>query len=344
MSRPDEAPAEPPAGGEVDGARDAAAWSVVVCTYRGARYLPDQLGSIFAARPGCAELILVDDASGDDTLAVASRAIDDWGGRAIVEVNPVNLGSLRSFEKGLRLATGPLIFLADQDDVWRADKPARMLAAFAARPDLLLLHSDARIVDDAARPLGYTVLQAIEASLDERSTIHHGDAFDAFVRRNLATGATIAFRRELLDAALPIPDGWVHDEWLATIASAIGRVDFLDEPLIDYRQHASNQIGARKLSWRMRVEKAFGKSGDYYARQLVRAEALLERLVALGPRVPPDRLDKVRRKLLHLKARAALPRNRLARLWPIAGQWLSGGYRRYSTGMKSIVRDLFHGH
>lgn len=315
-------------------------YSVAICTYDGAHFVGAQLQSILDARPACDELVLVDDASQDDTLAIATRAIDAV--RGCVVVNGVNLGSLRSFERALGMTTQAIVFLADQDDVWHPDKPARMLDEFTRRPDLLLLHTDARLVDDAGRPMGHTLLNAIEASGDERNAIHRGDAFDAFLRRNLATGATIAMRRSLLDAALPIPDGWVHDEWLAIIASAIGEVDFIDEPLIDYRQHANNQIGARKLSVRDKLERAFDRPDDFYAQQLRRTTALLQRLEALGSRVAPHRLVAVRNKLAHLRLRATLPKNRMARLLPIAGQWLSGGYRRYSTGMKSVVRDLFH--
>ncbi len=317
-------------------------YSVALCTYQGEHFVADQLRSIFDARPACTELVLVDDASSDGTMGVADHALEAWSGQAVVEVNPINRGSRNSFERALRLTSQPIIFLADQDDRWHPEKPARMLAQFAARPDLLLLHSDARIVDAALQPLGYTLLRAIEFTAEERAAIRHGDAFGAFVRRNLATGATIAMRRELLEMALPIPAGWVHDEWLATIASAVGRVDFLDEPLIDYRQHVGNQIGARKLSLGGKLGRAFDKQGDFYERQLLRNTALLDRLTALGPRVAPDRLVTVRDKLAHLRARAALPKNRVARLRPIIGQWMSGGYRRYSTGMKSLVRDLFH--
>ena len=327
-----------PAGDE----RSTRPYAVALCTYNGARHIEAQLRSIFAAYPVCSELVVVDDASTDDTLEIVARTIADWPGRAVIERNAVNRGSLRSFERAVGLTAEPVVFLSDQDDLWHADKPARLLEAFAARPDLLLLHSDARIVDDKGRPLGYTLLRAIEASPDERETIHRGDAFDAFVRRNLATGATVALRRNLLDAALPFPEGWVHDEWLATIASAIGTVDFLDEALIDYRQHGANQIGARRLSFGAKATKSFQRMDDYYERQVRRSQALLHRLERLGPRVPPDRLVKVREKLDHLGVRAGLPPNRLARLPAVTGEWLSGGYRRYSTGFKSAVRDLLH--
>ena len=317
-------------------------YAVAICTYNGARYVEAQLTSILAATPACSEVVLIDDASSDETLTIASSTLRDWPGRAVIAVNPVNRGSRRSFERALALTTEPFVFLADQDDHWHRDKPARMLDAFAKRPELLLLHSDAHIVDDALHPLGYGLLRAIEVSAFERHAIHHGDAFDAFVRRNIATGATIAMRRALIDIALPIPDGWVHDEWLATIASAIGTVDFVDAPLIDYRQHANNQIGARKLSLRDKIAKSFEEPGAYYENQLTRATALLERLIVLGSAVPPDRIAKVRDKIRHLRIRADLPKSRLGRLVPIVGEWKAGSYRRYSSGLKSVVRDLLH--
>jgi glycosyltransferase involved in cell wall biosynthesis len=322
------------------GAREP--YSVALCTYNGARFVGEQLRTIGDARPAPAETVVVDDASSDGTLRVVAQVVDGWGGRTRIDVNPANVGSLRSFERALGMTSQPIVFLADQDDAWQPDKPARLLDAFAARDDLLLVHSDARLVDDARRPLGYTLFDALEATAGERAAIHRGDAFDVFVRRNLATGATIALRRSLLDIALPIPDDWVHDEWLAIVASAIGGVDFIDAPLIDYRQHAANQIGARRLDLRAKLERAFGKPDDYYPRLVRRTTALIERLTSLGDRVPPDRLDKLRRKRAHLEVRAALPDQRVARTWPIAQEWLRGNYGRYSTGMKSIVRDLLH--
>ena len=327
---------------ELAAARQASRYSVAICTYNGERFVEAQLDSVLAAHPSCEEIVLIDDASQDKSLAIARRVLDRVGVRTVIERNARNGGSLRSFERALGLTNEPIVFLADQDDLWHRDKPARMLAEFERRPDLLLLHSDARLVDDAGRPIGPTLLGAIEASAFERDAIHRGAAFDALIRRNLATGATMALRRSLLDVALPIPDGWVHDEWLAIVASAIGTVDFLDAPLIDYRQHANNQIGARKLSYRDKVDRAFDKPDEFYALQIERTTALLDRLVALGPRVLPERLDALRNKLVHLHIRAGLPRNRLARLIPIVGQWLSGGYQRYSTGVKSVLRDLFH--
>ena len=338
MSRPDSAGDAP----STPDAADRLQYSVALCTYNGARYVAAQLRSIVDASPPCAEIVLVDDASGDDTVDVVRDTLSRWNGRLVVSINPVNVGSLRSFERALGLTTQPLIFLADQDDLWHVDKPARMLALFEARPDLLLLHTDARLVDDAGQPLGHTLFRAIEATTTELAAIHRGDAFDAFVGATSPPGPRFALRRSLLEQALPIPDGWVHDEWLAALASAIGVVECLEAPLIDYRQHATNQIGARKLSFGAKVARSFARPGDDYRRQMARAQALLERLTTLAPPPRADRLEKMRAKLVHLQRRATLPRGRIARILPIARELVNGDYGRYATGFKSVVRDLLH--
>lgn len=317
-------------------------YAVALCTYNGARYVGEQLRSILAQRPRCAQLIVVDDASTDDSASIARSLLDAEGVRGVVSVNPANLGSLKSFERALGLVTDlPIVFLADQDDAWHANKAARMLDAFERRPELLLLNTNARIVDASMRPLGYDLFTSIHVTRAERRRLRHGDAFDAYIRRNVATGATVAFRRELLDIALPIPEGWVHDEWLATIASAIGRVDYLEDPLIDYRQHGGNQIGALRLSLGRKLELTLGRPRDWYVRQIDRTEALLDRLASLGDRVPADRLVKVHRKLRHLTVRRDLPPRRLGRWIPILREALAGRYARYSTGLRSIAIDLW---
>ncbi len=73
----------------------------------------------------------------------------------------------------------------------------------------------------------------------ERKLVGSGRAFDVLVDHNVVTGATMAFRSRWRDAILPIPEvaGMLHDQWIATVLSAIAKVLCLDEPLIDYRQH-----------------------------------------------------------------------------------------------------------
>ena len=98
----------------------------------------------------------------------------------------------------------------------------------------------------AGADLGTTLFAALGVTAAERAEVAAGRGFDALLRRNLATGATTMLRRRCATVALPIPPGWIHDEWLAIVAAATGRTAIVDAALTDYRQHGGNQIGARR--------------------------------------------------------------------------------------------------
>ncbi|WP_285413507.1 glycosyltransferase family 2 protein [Variovorax sp. efr-133-TYG-130] len=318
--------------------------SVALCTRNGARYLPAQIRSICTQEPLPREIIVSDDGSSDDTLAVVRDTIALCGvaDRIALRVfsNTPPLGVTRNFEQAVRACSHELIVLCDQDDVWHPGRLARMAAQFEARPDLLLLHTDARLVDAELQPLGSTLFHALEVQPAELEAISRGDAFSVLLRRNLVTGATTMFRRTLLDAALPFAPEWVHDEWLAAIAAATGRMDVLPEPTIDYRQHASNQIGARRLTLSEKIAKAFAERGDKHVARLHRADALLQRLLQLGDRVPAAWLEAQRAKVAHQRFRAGLPKARPLRVVPILAEAARGRYARFGRGGHAIAQDL----
>ncbi len=226
--------------------------SVALCTHNGMPYIEQQVASILAQTVRPSQIVLSDDASADDTVAAVRGAVSALAAAApelVVLENRPALGVVANFEQAVRACTGDLVVLCDQDDVWAPDRVAAAVSRFDAAPDLLLLHSDARLVNDDGSPIGYSLFEAIGVTAGELAEIHAGDEFATLLRRNVVTGATTAFRRSLLAAALPFPASWVHDEWLAMVASITGRTDVLTEQLIDYRQHAANQIGARKLGF-----------------------------------------------------------------------------------------------
>jgi glycosyltransferase involved in cell wall biosynthesis len=319
--------------------------SVALCTRNGARYLPEQVRSICAQEPPPREIVLSDDASTDDTLAVVRDTLAGCGmaDRIALRVfsNAPPLGVTRNFEQAVRACSHELIALCDQDDVWHPGRLARMVAQFEARPDLLLLHTDARLVDGDLKPLGSTLFHALEVQPSELEAIAGGEAFGVLQRRNLVTGATTMFRRTLLEAALPFAPEWVHDEWLAAVAAATGRMDVLPEPTIDYRQHGNNQIGARRLTLSEKIAKAFVERGDKHVARLRRAEALLRRLQQLGDKVRPGCLDAQRDKVAHQRFRAGLPAARPLRLLPILVEAARGRYARFGRGKQAIVQDVF---
>lgn len=330
---------------QLQAAADPAAISVALCTRNGAAYLPAQVRSICMQDRLPIEIVLSDDGSRDDSVEVVRATMAECGvaGRIGLTVfrNDPALGVTRNFQQAVAACSGALIALCDQDDVWRADRLSIMAAVFDRRPGLLLLHTDARLVDGDLKPLGQTLFQGLEVRADELAGIHAGRAFGVLMHRNLVTGATTVFRRRLLDVTLPFPLEWVHDEWLAALAAATGEMDVLEDCLVDYRQHASNQIGVRRLGLKAKVAKAFAPRGDKHAQRVVRAQVLLDRLQSLGGQVPAQVLAAAREKVAHQSFRARLPANRLLRPLPIAVEALRGRYSRFDRGWQAIVQDLF---
>ena len=319
--------------------------SVALCTRNGAAYLPAQLRSICAQDRLPSEIVLSDDGSRDGSVEVVHATLAEcrMAGRIALTVfrNDPALGVTRNFEQAVRACGGELIALCDQDDVWRPDRLSAMASVFERRPGLLLLHSDARLVDGELHPLSQTLFQGLEVRADELAGIHGGRAFGVLMHRNLVTGATTMFRRRLLDVALPFAPEWVHDEWLAALAAASGEMDVLEDCLIDYRQHASNQIGVRRLDLKAKIAKALAPRGDKYAQRQQRAQVLLTRLQALGDRVPAEVLAAAQEKVAHQRFRAELSPHRILRPLPIAVEALRGRYARCDRGWQAIVQDLF---
>jgi glycosyltransferase involved in cell wall biosynthesis len=313
--------------------------SVAMGTHNGAAYLAEQLESILSQTVLPVEIVVSDDASTDDTVALARRVVRD-GVPLVVLSNPVSLGVTANFEQAVRACTGDLIALCDQDDRWASNRLELIVAEFARRPDLLLLHSDARLVDAEGRPLGTTLFEALEVTAQEKRLLHGGRAFGALLRRNLATGATTVFRRSLLEAALPFPGEWVHDEWLAIMAALGGDVDFLEAPLIDYRQHSANQIGAKRLTFAGKVRRVMEPRRARNERLAANFVILEEKLESMAASVDPVKLALVRGKAAHERFRRALPEARILRVGPVLKEVFSGDYRRYSRGRGDILRDL----
>lgn len=317
--------------------------SIVLCTYNGARFLATQWASLLAQSRLPDEIVVREDGSRDatpallDELAAAARA---RGIAVRCTRNPRNLGYVANFEAALQDATGDLRFLCDQDDAWHADKLATLAAEFERRPSLLLMCSDAVRVDAEGAPLRHSLFEVLRVSAAERRAIHAGRGFEVLLRRSLATGATVALRRELLEAARPFPALWVHDEWLAIIAAALGGFDLSGRALIDYRQHAANQIGMHERDLAAKWRDLVKPRAALLARLIQRDEALQVRLVALGARVPDAARAALAEKLRHLAARRGLAGPPWSRVRVVWRELAGGRYARYGAGWRSALRDL----
>ncbi|PRY68914.1 glycosyltransferase involved in cell wall biosynthesis [Glaciihabitans tibetensis] len=325
--------------------------SVALCTYNGARFLDRQFASILAGELLPTEIVVADDGSSDDTVTIV-RAWLDRAQTLGVTVGFLDdgghLGVTANFARAIAACTSEIIALADQDDLWHPSRLREVAATFEARPDLLLQHADARLIDKDDRPLGLTLFEALGVTDDDRAVINSGDGFARYLRRNLATGATVAFRRRLFEVARPLPAEWVHDEWLTIIGAAVGEVAVSDSQVIDYRQHGSNEIGVSAPTLRYKIRRMLATSPERNAALARRTAVLAERLAAMTT-VSAHHRDAAATKARFESLRASLPVSRLPRLAGIlaanrVGRRHFGGPGGYATlasqGRLDMVRDL----
>lgn len=276
-----------------------------------------------------------------DTAAAAGLAAP-----VVVETD-VPLDAVRAFEAGIAEALIQLdtlddtpdaaarIALSDQDDIWHPERLAKGLAALDTA-GAQLVHSDARLVEADG-----TTLRRASMFAFERRLRHPG--LRDLLYRNTITGMTTLFRVELARLSLPFPPQssvhYYHDLWLGLLASATGGVTLIKEPLVDYRQHAANAIGAvnREEGWLKGLRG--GGAGKLSASMWARREAGPYALARYLAHSVKNRLDEG-------IADGRTPREQVqeARLWPYlqrvrgAGSHLWDALRLLLTGHAGLAR------
>ncbi len=321
------------------GSKDTLTCGVALCTFNGRSYLDEQLASLLDQERRPDRIVIYDDGSVDGTW----EFVQEWAQNAALPVSvyrhPERMGYIKNFEAAVQALDTDLIFLCDQDDIWLPNKIALMANEFAKHPDLLLLHTNAKLVNAAAQDLGVSLFEALRLSESERRAVLAGNALEILCRRNLVTGATAAFRRCLLDIALPFPAALVHDEWLAIAAATHGRMSLLDTPTILYRQHANNALGMPLSKWRI-WQLLSAPPGQFHAKYAARQGELMRQLSKLSSMhaiEPPPFLPEMKK---HVEFRSHLPSDKLKRIASIFSEWKSGRYHVFSNGMRSVVRDI----
>lgn len=206
--------------------------SVCLATYNGEQYLLQQLTSILLQLSPLDEIVISDDGSTDGTLQIVSELKDP---RIKVFLNEGKHGVVPNFENALRHATGDVIFLCDQDDIWLGHKVDRCVKALEEADlvvhNALLMDGQGRVSDK-----DYFTLRGSRAGYWKN------------LYKNSFIGCCMAFRKDVLSLVLPFPKHilW-HDMWIGLVVSKRGRTLFIDDPLLYYRRHGANasQTGER---------------------------------------------------------------------------------------------------
>lgn len=222
--------------------------SVVMTVHNGHRFLRAQVESILSQLEADDELVVVDDASTDDSVELLTSLNSP---QIRIFQNSENQGVIRSFERGLQLAREEIIFLSDQDDIWLPGKRSAFVAQFEHDRSTLVVISDAEVINS-------------EGDIIEKSfmAVRHGfkGGLVATLWRNCYLGCAMAVRRSLLSVALPIPRGApMQDMWLGLIGQLEGEVVYLRTPYLQYRRHGKNVTPLySQLRWRNMIRWRLG--------------------------------------------------------------------------------------
>lgn len=219
-------------------------FSVAIATYNGEKYIKQQIESIIKNfNKEKYEIIISDDGSTDKTLEI----INKMNKPNIKIINGPKKGIIKNFENAIKNCTGKIIFLCDQDDIWFPYKVKTIKEYFEKDNYLLIVHDN--IVVNSK-------LEIINESFFEQRKCKNG--FINNIVKNSFIGCCMAFKSELKDEILPIPDDMMmHDQWIGLIALLNGKVKFIDDKLILYRRHQKNNSGIKKNSVIIMIKNRF---------------------------------------------------------------------------------------
>lgn len=206
--------------------------SIVLATHNGEKYLKEQLDSLINQTYPALEIIVVDDCSTDATVDIIKLYRQKYGHIKFYQ-NEAVLGPVKNFEKGMVLSAGEYISLCDQDDVWMPEKIKKIMDIIGPCD---MAYCNSGFIDENGNDLGRKLS-------DIKNLGSYKDCL-AFSIGNAVSGHAAVFSRRLLSSVLPIPVEIIHDWWLAFNAVQHSEIRYINEVLVQYRQHSQNYIGA----------------------------------------------------------------------------------------------------
>ena len=316
--------------------------SVALCTYNGAHYLQEQLDSIATQTRQPFEIVVADDCSTDETVKLLESFAKRCSFPVRIHQNPTQLGSTGNFDQAIRRCQGDYIALSDQDDRWKPEKLCHLGELLDGNPAAGMVFSDATLIDSASQPTGGTLWQSLRFPPETRARFAH-DPTKVLLARPVVTGATMLFRRALLERFASIPQNWVHDGWITWMSVLWSQALVLDEPLTDYRIHASQQLGVGDDSFLGHMTEIRRRQRNLYASIAQEFESLL-RYVEQSPALDQQQYwqNEIARAAGFFKVRAEAPASFTKRLLFLA-RHLTAYQALAGPTWRILARDLFMG-
>ncbi len=223
--------------------------SVAMATYNGEKYLKQQVDSILSQLSSEDELIISDDHSTDGTLSIIGKYLQE-DPRVRLYINGEK-GVTSNFENAIKHTQNDIIFLSDQDDVWKPEKVETVKKYFEKYPNIQMIMSDITVVDNQLN----TTIESFYDFRGSRAGVIKN------IIKNSYIGCAMSFRKELKAKILPIPRNVpMHDMWIGLVADMNHSALLIPEKLIYYRRHDStvttvenNSSLKQKLLWRFQI-------------------------------------------------------------------------------------------
>ena len=285
---------------------------ILLATYNGERFLPEQLESLFHQAFQDFTVLIRDDGSTDDTLKIISAYQKKYPAKiTLIKDDKKNVGATQNFAILLENTTADYIFFCDQDDVWLPDKISISLKEIQSlevenNQIPCLVFSDMRAIDEDGNITADSVWSKLLLR-PEYCTLNR------LLVQNIPHGCTMVINKAMRDLTLPIPkDAILHDHWIILLASVCGKSFAVKEPLVLLRDHAKN-VTRKKNSFTDKLKRFTSnflskEQYEYFIKiRVSQARALKERVAACAT---PQQLDLINNFILLEKTRG-IPRKKI---------------------------------
>ncbi len=222
---------------------------ILMAVCNGERFIKEQIDSILNQTYSDWRLFIHDDGSVDKTMEIIQEYEEKYPEKIKVISDGIKTGGAKyNFYHLMKLSEAEYIMLADQDDIWGNEKIEKSYKAIKmqekryGKDTPVLCHSDLQVVDSRLNVMNESFF--VMQKLDKRK-----NRFADILVQNNITGCTVIFNKKLNDLCCVMPDEAImHDWWIGLVVAAFGKIYFMKEKDIKYRQHGNNTEGAKNLS------------------------------------------------------------------------------------------------
>ena len=275
--------------------------SLVMTTFNGERFVAEQLKSIKEQSRTIDEVLVLDDCSQDQTVEIVRNFIKknelhNWS----LTCNKNNVGYIKNFYEGIKKATGDIVFLCDQDDIWKNTKVEEMIRALEKDDNILCLNTTVELIDRDGNEIiqdgvakdsnaGILLKQPLKKEVDDGMMYRY--SLEEIVSDNISPGCTMCFRKCIQEEYINRKCLCLPHDWIINIIAAEKNGTFLwNNRLTKYRIHGNNEIGLpiktkstnTKLSW-----FDFKKARNNANKACISAQGMLYLYTQYGKKIDP---------------------------------------------------------